>query len=118
MDACRFQVHGVREILVTSFSSLLNYVMKTEVEKPEGADFFQFLSDQIGSIAGPDQLNAWKESGGKIFKAVLHPGEFMYIPMAHFTVERVVGDNTVYGFRAASLNPQQESVENFSNLLR
>ena len=118
MATCRYEMSGTRELLVMSFESLSDFVVKTNAEKATGQDFFDFYNEVMYTIATTEQLDVLESCGGIIHKAIVRPGQFMYIPAGHWTAERVLGEQSVFGFRTGNLDPHAQTLSGFQNLIR
>ena len=70
----------------------------------------------IDSLSTSEALDLFGKGDKRIFHGLVDPGSFVFVPMASFSVERVLGTTNLCGIRTAVLSQCDRSVHDFSQL--
>ena len=119
LPSLRYQVQGQREIIVTEFAALYEYIMKLGMEhkgKDDESEFFEWCAEAFQDMSTTDQLDVFKAEGGTMYKTTVREGDVVVLPSGYFTMERTLGDQTVFGYRTSYFDTA--GMENFSMMLK
>ena len=116
LASVRCAVQGSREVMVTDFKSIADYAAKMEWMKPADADFFEWLSEVLGSIVEKDQLDVFLGQGGEMRSAIVDPDQALFVPLGSFVKGRILGDTVVVGVRASILDPCEANLKTFEEM--
>ena len=112
----RYQVAGVREVLVTDFETAHNYLIHTGVERGE-KDLFLWIAEGLEAIHTEEQLDALAQNGGKLYRTTVQPFELVSVPMGTIAIERVLGDHSVFGYRTSFTDKSEEAFGVLKNMM-
>ena len=108
LASCRYQETGTREILAICVKDLLSFAADANVQRDEGMSYKDFLDKVLDALRSA--LDGFKDQGGVIYKTMLRPMEFCYMPMGYYVLERTVGDVHGYGYRTAAYDNNAENL--------
>ena len=115
----RYQVAGVREVLVTDFKTAYKYVTQTGVARDDSEnDVFSWIAKGLEAIHTDEQMEALAQNGGNMYRTTVQPFEFLSVPMGTITVERVLGAHAVYGYRTSFTDTSEAALDGFKNMLK
>ena len=115
----RYQVAGVREVLVTDFKTAYKYVSQTGVERNDSEnDVFSWIAKGLEAIHTDEQMEALAQNGGNMYRTTVQPFEFLSVPMGTITVERVLGAHAVYGYRTSFTDTSEAALDGFKDMLK
>ena len=106
-------------MLVTDFETAHDYLIHTGVERDDlEQDFFLWIAEGLEAIHTEEQLDALAQNGGKLYRTTVQPFELVSVPMGTITIERVLGDHTVFGYRTSFTDKSEEASEGFKSMLK
>ena len=80
------------------------------------SEFFEWCSEAFQDMSTTGQLDVFKAQGGTMYKTTVREGDVVVLPSGYFTMERTLGDQTVFGYRTSYFDIA--GMENFSMMLK
>ena len=117
VPVCRLQESGTREVVCVPVVPLMEYAAEAGLPTEIGEAYQDRVKRACDSILDDDALNAFGMKGGVLFRGVVRPGNFMYVPAGHLLVERCLGTTNCYGYRTAAFGRSETSTAAFRRML-
>ena len=78
-----------------------------------GQDILSYMTSIVDSLCLEDNLAAYKQCGGQIWRTSAGLGSLTFQPFGCWMVERTLGDANAIGIMAATLDPTSSALRNF-----
>ena len=113
LPTLRYTRQGTREICILHYTDIMEYAAKQGMDYKAGQDMLSYITSIVDSLASEDNLTAYKDCGGKIWRTSAGPGSLTFQPFGCWMVERTLGDANVIGIRTATLDSTSSALRNF-----
>ena len=95
----------------------ITHVHRITIAQPMG-NFFLWIAKGLDAIHTEEQLDKLALNGGKMYRTTVEPFELVSVPMGTITIERVLGDRTVFGYRTSFTDTSKGALDGFKNMLK
>ena len=109
---------GTREFVVIDILAMLEFAAEKNIAKAPEKSYLKFL-EQIGEElmeCEDKDFDMFKEKGWGMYRGALRPGNYGFVPMGYFLIERTLGDVSSYGYRCPVFTRDAESKSRFAQV--